>query len=85
LKRAEESAAEQAKAKVRRNQKARNATQEVVEATTSADTVKHGRKRKNTVLEAEVISGDVRAGPSMPRGKVARVSNVKAAEATGVP
>ncbi|KAH4330485.1 hypothetical protein HBH98_256180 [Parastagonospora nodorum] len=86
LKRAEESAAQEAKAKARRDRKFKNATQEAVEATTSAGTVKRGRKRKSTALEVEAnysIDGD--ANQATPKRKVARVSKVQIAEATGVP
>lgn len=85
LKRAEEGAAKVAKAKARRDRKSKNATQEVVKATTSAGTVKRGWKRKSTTLEAEANSVDGEANQAMPKRKVARVSNTEVAEATGVP
>ena len=78
LKRAEEDAAKEAKAKARHDRECKNVTQEAVEATTSASTVRRGRKRKGTMLEAEANSADVGAGPSIPKGKVARVSLVQA-------
>jgi hypothetical protein len=84
LKRAEEGAAKEAKAKARRNQKCRNAIEEAAEATTATSLIRRGRKRKSTALEKEVNSLYVVAGPSVPKGKVARVSDVQAAEAAGV-
>jgi hypothetical protein len=59
LKRAEEDAAKEAKAKARHDRKSKNATQVAVEATTSAGTIKRGRKRKSAVLEVELVQ----AGP----------------------
>ena len=41
---------------------------------------KRGRKRKSASPEAEV-----EAGPSIPKVKVARISEVELAEATGLP
>ncbi|KAH7548768.1 hypothetical protein BM1_10934 [Bipolaris maydis] len=84
LKRAEEAAAKEAKAKAKakgrgkRGQKGKNAMQEPAEATASTNTVRRGRKRKSTEVEAE-------DGSSVPRGKAARVSDVQAAEAGGAP
>ncbi|KAE8821929.1 hypothetical protein PTNB85_10567 [Pyrenophora teres f. teres] len=82
LKRAEEAAAKEAKANAKgqgkRGQKGKNTVQETAEATASTSTVRRGRKRKSTVLEAE-------AGRSMPKGKAARVSDMEAAEAGGAP
>jgi hypothetical protein len=69
LKRAEEAAAKEAKGK--RGRKGKSATQETAEATGSTSTVRCDRKRKSTALEAE-------AGPSVPKGKVARMSGVQA-------
>jgi hypothetical protein len=80
-KRAEERAAIEAKAKARRDRKSKNATQEAGEAATATSTVRRGRKRKSTALEAEANPPDGGAGPSVPKGKVARVSHVQAAEA----
>jgi hypothetical protein len=57
----------------------------VVEATTSAGTIKCGRKRKSTALDVEVNSVDGKANQAMPKRKVARVSNDQVAEAAGVP
>ena len=80
LRRAEEAAAKEAKAnakgKGKRDRKSKNAAQETVEATASSSTVRRGRKRKSTELEAE-------AGPSVPKSKAARVSDVQAAEVGG--
>jgi hypothetical protein len=90
LKRAEEAAATEAKAKAKakakenRGRKGKSATQEAVEPTASTSTVRRGRKRKSTALEVEANSPNVEAGPSVPKGKVARVSNVQAAEAAEV-
>jgi hypothetical protein len=77
--------AKEAKAKARRDRKSKNATQDAVEATTSTSTVKRGRKRESTALEVAANSPNVEAGPSEPKGKVARVSDVQVAEATEVP
>jgi hypothetical protein len=55
LKRAEESAAQEARAKVRRDRKLKD-TQEAAEATTSIGTAKRGRKCKSTTLEVEANS-----------------------------
>jgi hypothetical protein len=85
LKRAETDAAKEAKVKGKRGRKGKNATQEVVDATTSASTVKRGRERKSTALEVEVDALDGKANEVMPKRKVARVNNVQVAEATGVP
>jgi hypothetical protein len=82
-KRGEESAAKDAKAKARRDRKSKSATQKAVEAMTSASTVKRGRKRKSTALEVEANSPNVEAGPSVRKGKVARVSGVQTVEAAG--
>jgi hypothetical protein len=79
LKRAEEDAAKEAKAKARRDRKSKKATQEAVETTTPAGTIKRGRKRK---VEAKSVDGE--ANVSMPKRKVAKVSNVQVAEGTGV-
>ena len=84
LKRAEEDAAKETKAKVRRDRKSKNATQEAVEAIISAGTVKRGRKRKSTALEVEANSVDGEANQAKSKRKAARVSNVKAPEATGM-
>jgi hypothetical protein len=78
LKRAEESAAQEARAKARRDRKSKN-TKEAVEATTSAGTAKRGRKRR-----VEVNTADGEADQVMPKRKVARVSNVQVVEGTGV-
>jgi hypothetical protein len=85
LKRAETDAAKKAKVKGKRGRKGKNATQEVVEAMTSASTIKRGRKRKSTALEVEANSVDGEANQVTPKRKVARVSNVQVAEATRVP
>lgn len=82
--RAEDDAAREANAKTRRDRKSKKATQEAGEATTATSTVRRGRKRKRTTLEVEADSLNVEAGPSVPKGKVARVSDVQAAEAAGV-
>jgi hypothetical protein len=63
----------------------KKATQEAGEATTATSTVRRGQKRKSTALEAEANPPDVRARLSVPKGKVARVSHVQAAEAAGTP
>jgi hypothetical protein len=84
LRRAEEDAAREAKAKTKRDRKSKKARQEAGEATTATSTVRRGRKRKRTTLEVEANSLNVEAGPSVPKGKVARVSDVQAAEAAGV-
>jgi hypothetical protein len=78
LKRAEESAAQEARAKARRDRKSKN-TKEAVEATTSAGTTKRGRKRR-----VEVNTADSEAAQVMPKRKVARVSNVQVVEGTGM-
>ncbi|USP75261.1 uncharacterized protein yc1106_02535 [Curvularia clavata] len=72
LKRAEKAAAKEAKAKAKgkRGRKSKNPAQETAEATASTSIVRHGRKRKSTEVEAE-------AGPSVPKSKTARVSNVQ--------
>lgn len=51
---------------------------------TRADILEKG-SGKVLSYEVEANSPDVGAGLLVPKGKVARVSNVKAAEATGVP
>jgi hypothetical protein len=85
LKRAEMDAAHEAKVERKRGQKGKDATQEAVEATATS-TVRRGRKRKSTALATEAAeSPGVDIGPSVPKSKVARVSNNKAAEAAGVP
>jgi hypothetical protein len=84
LRRAEEDAAREAKAKTRRDRKSKKAKQEAGEARTATSTVRRGRKRKRTTLEVEANSPSVEAGPSAPKGKVARVSDVQAAETAGV-
>jgi hypothetical protein len=84
LKRAEMVAAKEAKAKGKRGRKSKKATQEAVEATTTSSTVRPSRKRKSTAIGVEANSLDVGTRSSMPKSKVARVSNVEAAEATGV-
>jgi hypothetical protein len=84
LKRAEEDAANEAKAKARSSRKGKDATQAAAEATTSASTTKRGRKRKSTALEVEADSLNVGAKRSVPKRKVARVSEVQV-EATGAP
>lgn len=85
LKRAETDAATEARVKGKRGRKCKNATLQAVELTTTEGQVKRGRKRKSTALEAEANSLDFGAGPSVPKRKAARVSNVKAAEAIEVP
>jgi hypothetical protein len=85
LKRAEEDAAKEAKAKARRDRKSRKATQEAVEATTSTSMIIRGRKRKSTALGVEANSLDGEANQAMPKRKVAKASNAEVAEATGVP
>jgi hypothetical protein len=84
LKRAEEDAANEAKAKARSSQKGKDATQAAAEATTSASKTRRGRKRKSAVLEVEADSLDVGAKRLVPKGKVAKVSEVQV-EATGAP
>lgn len=77
LKRVEDAAAKEAKAKARgkNGQKGKNAAQDTAEATASTDTLRRGRKRKSTESEAET-------GPSVRKGKVARMSDIQAVEAT---
>jgi hypothetical protein len=77
-------AAKEAKAKARRGQNYKNATQEVIETTTSASTIKRGRKHKSAALEVEANSADGDANQSVPKRKVARANNVQVAEATEV-
>lgn len=79
LKRAEEGTAKEAKAKARRDRKSKNATQVVVETTATVSTMRRGQKRKIAALGAKANSLDVGPGP---KGKVARVSHVMAAEVT---
>ncbi|KAH3955985.1 hypothetical protein HBI26_254390 [Parastagonospora nodorum] len=81
LKRAETDTAKEAKVKGKPGQKGKNATQEGAEATTPISMVRRGRKRGGTALEVEANLPNVEAGPSVPKGKVARVSDVQAAEA----
>ncbi|EMD95284.1 hypothetical protein COCHEDRAFT_1027758 [Bipolaris maydis C5] len=80
LKRAEEAAAKEAKAKAKgkRGRKSKNAAQETAEAAASTSTVRRGLKQKSTESEAE-------AGPSVPKGKAARVSYVQAADTARAP
>jgi len=85
LKRAEMDAAKEAKAEARRSQKCTNTTQDAVGASLSASTTRRSQKRKRTALEVEANSLDFRAGLSVSKAKVAKVSHVQAAEAVGVP
>jgi hypothetical protein len=84
LKRVEEDATNEAKAKARSSRKCKNAKKDAAEATTSASTIRRGWKRKSTALEVGVDSLNVGAKKSVPKRKVARVSDVQVAEATGV-
>jgi protein-tyrosine-phosphatase len=84
LRHAEEDAAREANTKTRRDRKSKKAKQEAGEATTAIITMRRGQKRKSTTLEVEANSPNVKAGLSVPKGKVARVSDVQAAEAAGV-
>ncbi|KAJ6267361.1 hypothetical protein PSV08DRAFT_157423, partial [Bipolaris maydis] len=80
LRRAEEAAAKEAKAKAKgkRGRKSKNAAQETAKATAPTSAVRRDLKRKSTESEAE-------AGPSVPKGKVARVSHVQAADTARAP
>lgn len=69
LKRAEEGAAKEAKAKAGCDRKSRNAMQEAAEATTATSTARRGRKRKSTAAGIEAKSRNVEAGPSVPKAK----------------
>jgi hypothetical protein len=79
LKRVETDAAKEAKVKGKRGRKGKNATQEGAEVTTPISMVRRSWKRKSTALP------NVEAGPSVPKGKVTRVSDVQAAEAAEAP
>ena len=86
LKRAEEAATKEAKAKAKgeRGRKGKDAMQEAAETTASISTVGRGRKRKCTALEVGANPANVEAGPSVPRDKVTKVSNIQTAEVSEV-
>jgi hypothetical protein len=84
LKRAKVDATNEARAKARSSRKGKDATKAAAEVMNPASTTMRSQKRKSTVLEVGTESLDVGMKRSVPKGKVARVSEVQV-EATGAP